>query len=202
MFTILKQFMNGYLLGRAIGPIAKKRKNPMAAVSLAWGSIFSSGLRFNWAIRFVSKEVIEGNKEIGLEINAPGAIFATIPKICCVLVCLENLEEATKGMKNNEWACVVIQSIAHEYRHALQDEYFEANGLDADYALKYIASKYKYLESPVEQDAIQFSHNLVVYSESGCPKIKSSKWVEVSEAMKEVAEEVRQHPQVFDYKKA
>lgn len=201
MFTILKQLMNGYLLGRAVGPVARKRENPMAAVSLAWGSIFGSGLRFNWAIRFVSKEVIEGGKGVGIEVNAPGAIFATIPKFCCILVSLENLEEATKNMTNNEWACVVIQGIAHEYRHALQDEYFESIELDADYALKYITSRYKYLDSPVEQDAIRFSQNLIVRSEKGCPKIKS-KWIKVSEAMKGVAEEVRQHPQVFDYKKA
>lgn len=201
MFTWMKNIVNTYLMGKAINSIAKKRKNPMAAVSLVWGSIFASGLQFNWGIRFVSKEVISGGKEIGLKINASGAIFATIPKFCCVLVCLENLEEATKGMKNNDWARVVIQGIAHEFRHALQDEYFEAIGLDADYVLKYIASKYKYLNSPVEEDAIQFSRNLIVYSKNGCPKIKSS-FIKVSEAMKEVTEEVRQHPQVFDYKKA
>ena len=201
MFTWMKNIVNTYLLGRAIGPVARKRKNPMAAVSLVWGSIFGSELQFNWGIRFVSKEVISGGKEIGLEINAPGAIFATIPKFCCVLVCLENLEEATKGMKNNEWVRVVIQGIAHEYRHAQQIEYFESVGLDSNYVFKYIASKYSYAGSPVEQDAIQFSRNLIVYSKNGCTKIHS-RCIEISEAMKEVAEEVRQHPQVFDYKKA
>ena len=68
MFTWMKNIINSYLLGRAIGPVARKRENPMAAVSLVWGSIFSDGLQFNWGIRFVSKEVIEGGKEIGLEI--------------------------------------------------------------------------------------------------------------------------------------
>ena len=178
----------GYLMGKAISSIAKKRGNPMAAVSLVWGSIFASGLRFNWGLRFVPKSVMEG--EWGLEINTPDAIFATIPKMCCVLICLENLKEATKEMSNKEWACFVIKAITHEYRHAQQIEYFESVGLDSNYVLKYIASKYSYTDSPVEQDAIQYSTNLMVCSENGCPKIYS-RWVEVSVVMREIADEVR-----------
>lgn len=140
-------------------------------------------------------------KEGGLAVNGANAIFATIPKFCCVLVCLENLESATNGMSNKEWACLVIKAMAHEYRHAQQMEYFESVGLDSDYALKFIASKYSYTGSPVEQDAIQYSANLIVCTENGCPKI-SSRWDEVSEVMEKVAEEVRQHPQFFDYKNA
>ena len=195
MTEIFKMLKVGYQVGKAINSVAKKRGNPMAAVSLVWGSIFSDGLQFNWGIRFVSKKVIEGGKEIGLEINAPDAIFATIPKMCCVLVCLENLKEATRNMPNKEWACFVIKAMVHEYRHAQQIEYFESVGLDSNYVLKYIASKYSYTGSPVEQDAIQYSANIEIRSEGGCPKI-SSRWIEASEAMKKVAEEVRQHPQV------
>ena len=189
IFEIFKMVKAGYLMGKAINSVAKKIGNPMAAVSLVWGSIFSDGLQFNWGIRFVSKEVIEGGKEIGLEINAPDAIFATIPKICCVLVCLENLKEATRNMSNKEWACFVIKAMAHEYRHAQQIEYFESVGLDSNYVLQYIASKYSYTGSLVEQDAIQYSTNLMVCSENGCPKIHS-RWVEVSIAMREIADEV------------
>ena len=122
IFEIFKMVKAGYLMGKAINSVAKKRGNPMAAVSLVWGSIFSDGLQFNWGIRFASKEVIEGGKEIGLEINAPDAIFATIPKLCCILVCLENLKEATRNMPNKEWACFVIKAMAHAYRHAQQIE--------------------------------------------------------------------------------
>lgn len=190
MTTIFEMIKMGYQMGRTISSIAKKRGNPMAAVSLVWGSIFSDGLQFNWGIRFVSKEVIEGGKEIGLEINAPDAIFATIPKLCCILVCLENLKEATRNMSNKEWTCFVIKAMTHEYRHAQQIEYFESVGLDSNYVLQYIASKYSYTGSPVEQDAIQYSTNLMVCSENGCPKIHS-RWVEVSVAMREIADEVR-----------
>lgn len=190
MMEMIKMVKAGYLMGKTINSVAKKRGNPMAAVSLVWGSIFSDVLQFNWGIRFVSKEVIEGGKEIGLEINAPDAIFATIPKMCCVLVCLENLKEATKEMSNKEWACFVIKAMAHEYRHAQQIEYFESVGLDSNYVLQYIASKYSYTDSPVEQDAIQYSANMTVYLENGCPKIKS-RWVEVSESMCKIVDEVR-----------
>lgn len=189
MMEMIKMIVNAYLLGSAIAPVAKKRKNPMAAVSLVWGSIFANDLQFYWGIRFVPKSVMEG-KEIGLEINAPDAIFATIPKLCCVLICLENLKEATKEMSNKEWACFVIKAMAHEYRHAQQIEYFESVGLDSNYVLKYIASKYSYTGSPVEQDAIQYSTNIEVRSKNGCPKIHS-RWVEVSVAMCEIADEVR-----------
>ena len=192
MTEIFKMLKVGYQVGRAINSVAKKRGNPMAAVSLVWGSIFANDLQFYWGIRFVSKEVIEGGKEIGLEINAPDAIFATIPKICCVLLCLENLEEATRNMADKEWACVVIKAMAHEYRHAQQIEYFESVGLDSNYVLKYIASKYSYTGSPVEQDAIQYSTNLMVCSENGCPKIHS-RWVEVLIAMRKIADEVRKN---------
>ena len=188
IFEIFKMIKMGYLMGKAINSIAKKRENPMAAVSLVWGSVFASGLRFNWGLRFVPKSVMEG--EWGLEINTPDAIFATIPKMCCVLICLENLKEATKEMPNKEWACFVIKAITHEYRHAQQIEYFESVGLDSNYVLKYIASKYSYTDSPVEQDAIQYSTNLMVCSENGCPKIYS-RWVEVSVVMREIADEVR-----------
>lgn len=175
-------------MGKTINSVAKKRGNPMAAVSLVWGSIFSGGLQFSWGIRFVPKSVMEGGKEIGLEINAPDAIFATIPKLCCILVCLENLKEATRNMSNKEWACFVIKAITHEYRHAQQIEYFESVGLDSNYVLKYIASKYSYTDSPVEQDAIQYSVNIEVRSEGGCTKIHS-RWVEVSVAMHKIADE-------------
>lgn len=189
MTTIFEMIKTVYMMGRAISSIAKKRKSPMAAVSLVWGSIFASGLQFNWGLRFIPKSVMEG--EGGLEINAPDAIFATIPKMCCVLVCLENLKEATRNMSNKEWACFVIKAMAHEYRHAQQIEYFESVGLDSNYVLKYIASKYSYTSSPVEQDAIQYSTNIEeVRSENGCPKIHS-RWVEVSVAMREIADEVR-----------
>ena len=161
----------------------------MAAVSLVWGSIFSDGLQFNWGLRFVPKSVMEGGGG-GLAINAKDAIFATLPKFCCVLICLENLKEATKEMSNKEWACFVIKAMAHEYRHAQQIEYFESVGLDSNYALKYIASKYSYTGSPVEKDAIQYSTHIEVRSENGCPEIHS-RWVEVSVAMKEVVEEIK-----------
>ena len=187
IFEIFKMVKMGYLMGKAINSIAKKRGNSMAAVSLVWGSIFASGLRFNWGLRFVPKSVMEG--EWGLEINAPDAIFATIPKMCCVFICLENLKEATKEMSNKEWACFVIKAMAHEYRHAQQIEYFESVGLDSNYVLKYIASKYSYTGSPVEKDAIQYSTNIEVRSENGCPEI-NSRWVEVSVAMREIADEV------------
>ena len=189
IFEIFKMVKMGYLMGKAINSVSKKRGNSMAGVSLVWGSIFASGLQFNWGIRFVSKAIMEG-KEIGLEINTPDAIFATIPKLCCILVCLENLKEATKEMSNKEWACFVIKAMAHESRHAQQIEYFESIGLDSNYVLKYIASKYSYTDSPVEQDAIQYSTNLMVCSENGCPKIYS-RWVEVSVVMREIADEVR-----------
>ena len=189
IFEIFKMVKMGYLMGKAINSVSKKRGNSMAAVSLVWGSIFASGLQFNWGLRFVPKSVME-SKEIGLEINTPDAIFATIPKLCCILVCLENLKEATKEMSNKEWACFVIKAMAHEYRHAQQVEYFESVGLDSNYVLKYIASKYSYTDSPVEQDAIQYSTNLMVCSENGCPEIHS-RWVEVSVAMKEVVEEIK-----------
>lgn len=201
MTEIFKIVKEGYKMGRAINSVAKKRSNPMAAVSLVWGSIFSSGLKFNWGLRFVPKSVIEG-KEGGIDVNTADAIFATIPKFCCVLVCLENLKEITRNMSNNEWACLVIRGIAHEYRHAQQDEFFESVGIDSNYALKYIASRYSYTESPVEQDAIQYSMNVSVYLENSCPKIRCCNCIEVSEAMKEVAKEIENHPQVFDYTKA
>ena len=189
MTEIFKMLKVGYLMGKAINSIAKKRENPMAAVSLVWGSIFSDALQFNWGLRFVPKSVMEG-KEGGLAVNAKDAIFATLPKFCCVLICLENLKEATKEMSNKEWACFVIKAMAHEYRHAQQIEYFESVGLDSNYVLKYIASKYSYTGSPVEQDAIQYSTNIEAQLEGGCPKIYS-RWVEVSVAMREIADEVR-----------
>ena len=188
MTEIFKMLKVGYLMGKAINSVAKKRVNPMAAVSLVWGSIFSDGLQFNWGLRFVPKSVMEG-KEGGLAVNAKDAIFATLPKFCCVLICLENLKEATKEMSNKEWACFVIKAMAHEYRHAQQIEYFESVGLDSNYVLKYIASKYSYTGSPVEKDAIQYSTHIEVRSESGCPEIHS-RWVEVSVAMREIADEV------------
>ena len=189
MTEIFKMLKVGYLMGKAINSVAKKRVNPMAAVSLVWGSIFSDGLQFNWGLRFVPKSVMEG-KEGGLAVNAKDAIFATLPKFCCVLICLENLKEATKEMSNKEWACFVIKAMAHEYRHAQQIEYFESIGLDSNYVLKYIASKYSYTGSPVEKDAIQYSTHIEVRSENGCPEIHS-RWVEVSVAMREIADEVR-----------
>lgn len=203
MFTkVLKGIKNFYYLVKAISFVAKGRKNPMAAVSMVWGSIFNEGLQFNWGIRFVSKDIMAGGGDSNLKMNAPDAIFATIPKICCVLVCLENLEEATKQMNAREWAFYVIQGIAHEYRHAQQIEYFESIGLDSNTALHYLACTYCYLTSPIESDAIQYSRNITsITYKNGCLKLRS-KYISVSEAMKEVAEEVRQHPQVFDYKKA
>lgn len=187
IFNNLKSF---YALVKAISMIAKKRKNPVAAISMVWGSIFSNGLQFNWGIRFVSKDIMAGKGDINLKLNSPDAIFATIPKVCCVLVCLENLEEATKNMNDREWAFYVIQGIAHEYRHANQIEYFESVGLDSNYSLHYLTLSYMYLTSPIEQDAVQFSRSILITYENGCPKIESS-YIPVSEAMKEVAEEIR-----------
>ena len=62
MTTIFKMLKAGYLMGKAINLVAKKRGNPMAAVSLVWGSIFSDGLQFNWGLRFVPKSVMEGKE--------------------------------------------------------------------------------------------------------------------------------------------
>ena len=195
MFKFLKEIMSAYLLGWVISPVAKKRKTPMVAISLVWSSIFSEGLKFNWGIKFVDKSTMEGKD--GLEINAPDAIFATIPRINSILVCLENLEDATNGMSDSKWACYVIQGIAHEFRHAQQIEYFESVGLDSNYALTFIASNYGYFTSPIEQDAIEYTRGLTVYSKNGCLKIKS-KHVLVSKAMKEVAEEIRNKKKIID----
>ena len=187
IFNNLKSF---YALVKAISMIAKKRKNPVAAISLVWGSIFNENLQFNWGIKFVSKDIMAGKGDINLKLNSPDAIFATIPKICCVLVCLENLEEATKNMNDREWAFYVIQGIAHEYRHAQQIEYFESVGLDSNYSLHYLCFAYMYLTSPIESDAIQFSRSISISYENGCPKLINN-FIPVSEAMKEVAEEIR-----------
>jgi hypothetical protein len=187
MFTWWKKFVRGYLAGRAMGTIARKRNNPMAAISLIWGSIFSD-LKFNWGIRFVTKEVMEGENS-GLEVNTSKPIFATIPKLCCVLVCLENLDEATHDMTDNEWAYYVMQGMAHEYRHAEQIEHFESVGLDSDYVFKLLALNYEYLESPIEKDAIKFSENLIIYSEKGCPKIHSD-WLKVSASMFGIVDDI------------
>ena len=173
----------------------------MAAISLVWGSIFSNGLQFNWGIRFVSKEVMAGKGDINLKLNSPDAIFATIPKFCCVLVCLENLEEATKKMNDREWAFYIIQGIAHEYRHAMQIEYFESVGLDSNYSLHYLAFSYMYLTSPIEEDAVQFSRSITISCKNGCPNIKSA-YVPVSEAMSEVAEEIRKQQFIDCIKRA
>lgn len=191
MFTWMKKFVRGYLAGRAMGTIARKRNNPMAAISLIWGSIFSD-LKFNWGIRFVTKEIMEG--EGGLDVNTPNAIFATIPKLCCILVCLENLDEATDDMTDNEWAYYVMQGMAHEYRHAEQIEHFESVGLDSDYVFRLLSLNYKYLDSPIEKDAIAFSENLIIYPDKGCPKIHSD-WLKVSEAMYGVVDEIVQKTQ-------
>ena len=191
MFTkFVNNLKSFYALVKAISMIAKRRKNPVAAISMVWGSIFSNGLQFNWGIRFVSKDIMAGKGDINLKLNSPDAIFATIPKVCCVLVCLENLEEATKKMNDREWAFYIIQGIAHEYRHAQQIEYFESVGLDSNYSLHYLSFSYMYLTSPIEEDAVQFSRSISIYYENGCPKIESS-YISVSEAMKEVAEEIR-----------
>ena len=196
MFTWLKELKRGYEIVKAIKLVANKRKEPMAAIAMVWGSVFAECLKFNWGIRFVTKEVMNG-KDGELEINAPDAIFATIPKICAVLVCLENLEEATKKLSDREWACYIVQGIAHEYRHAQQIEYFESVGLDSNYALTFIASNYGYFTSPIEQDAIEFTRALTVYSKNGCLKIKSNH-ILVSKAMKEVAEEIRNKKKIID----
>ena len=196
-FNELKKF---FYLVKAINSVAKKRKNPVATISLVWGSIFN-GLQFNWGIRFVSKEVMAGKGDINLKLNSPDAIFATIPKICCVLVCLENLEEATKNMNDREWAFYIIQGIAHEYRHAMQIEYFESVGLDSNYSLHYLAFSYMYLTSPIEEDAIQFSRSISISYENGCPKLINN-FIPVSEAMKEVAEEIRRQQFIDCIKKA
>ena len=183
-FNELKKF---FYMVKAINVVTKKRKNPVAAISLVWGSIFTE-LQFNWGIKFVSKEVMEG-KDGELKFNAPEAIFATIPKINCILVCLENLEKATSMLNDRAWAFYVIEGIAHEYRHAQQIEYFEKVGLDANTALHYLSFAYMYLSSPIESDAIQFSRSISITYENGCPKIKSA-YIPVSKAMKEVAEEI------------
>ena len=188
MFTWLKELKRGYEIVKAIKLVANKRKEPIAAVSLVWGSVFE-GLTYNWGIRFVSKAIMEG-KDGGLKLNAPEAIFATIPKINCILVCLENLEEATKNLNDREWAFYVIEGIAHEYRHAQQIEYFEKVGLDANTALQYLAFNYFYLSSPIEQDAVQFSRSITLTYKNGCPKLLSN-YISVSKAMKEVAEEIK-----------
>ena len=184
-FNELKKF---FYMMKTINMVAKRRKNPIAAVSLVWGSVFE-GLTYNWGIRFVSKAIMEG-KDGELKLNAPEAIFATIPKINCILVCLENLEEATKELNDRAWAFYVIEGIAHEYRHAQQIEYFEKVGLDANTALQYLAFNYFYLSSPIEQDAVQFSRSITLTYKNGCPKLLSN-YISVSEAMKEVAEEIR-----------
>lgn len=196
-FNELKKF---FYMVKAINVVAKRRKNPIVAISMVWGSIFN-GLQFNWGIRFVSKEVMAGKGDINLKLNSPDAIFATIPKICCVLVCLENLEEATKNMNDREWAFYVIQGIAHEYRHAQQIEYFESVGLDSNYSLHYLAFSYMYLTSPIEEDAIQFSRSISISYENGCPNIKST-YVPVSEAMSEVAEEIKKQQFIDCIKRA
>ena len=187
-FNELKKF---FYMMKAINMVAKKRSNQMAAISMVWGSVFNSGLKFNWGIRFVSKDIMAGGGDSNLKLNAPDAIFATIPKINCVLVCLENLEEATKTLNNREWAFYIIEGIAHEYRHAQQIEYFEKVGLDANIALHYLACTYCYLTSPIESDAIQYSRSITsIAYKNGCLKL-ISKHTPVSEAMKEVAEEIR-----------
>lgn len=201
MFTkVLKGLKNFYYLVKVINMVAKKRSNQMAAISMVWGSVFNSGLKFNWGIRFVSKDIMAGG-DSNLKMNAPDAIFGTIPKINCVLVCLENLEEATKKMNDREWAFYVIQGIAHEYRHAQQIEYFESVGLDSNYSLHYLSFAYMYLSSPIESDAIQFSRSILISYENGCPKIES-KFTPVSEAMKEVAEEIRKQQFIDCIKRA
>lgn len=190
MFTkVFKGLKNFYYLVKVINMVAKKRSNQMAAISMVWGSVFNSGLKFNWGIRFVSKDIMAGG-DSNLKMNAPDAIFGTIPKINCVLVCLENLEEATKKMNDREWAFYVIQGIAHEYRHAQQIEYFESVGLDSNYSLHYLSFAYMYLSSPIESDAIQFSRSITISYENGCLKLINS-CIPVSEAMSEVAEEIR-----------
>lgn len=201
MFTkIFKGLKNFYDLLKAIITIANGRENPMATISLVWGSIFND-LQFNWGVRFVSKDIMAG-RDSNLKLNAPDAIFATIPKINCVLVCLENLEEATKTLNNREWAFYVIEGIAHEYRHAQQIEYFEKVGLDANTALHYLACTYCYLTSPIESDAIQYSRSIVSISyNKGCLKL-ISKYIPVSEAMKEVAEEIRKQQFIDCIKRA
>lgn len=202
MFTkIFKNLKNFYYLVKAINTVAKKRNNPVAAISLVWGSIFNENLQFNWGIRFVSKEVMAGKGDINLKLNSPEAIFATIPKINCILVCLQNLEEATRRMNDREWAFYVIQGIAHEYRHAQQIEYFESVGLDSNYSLHYLTLSYMYLTSPIEEDAIQFSRSISISYENGCPKIESS-YISVSESMCEVAEEIRKQSFIDCIKRA
>lgn len=201
MFTkFFNELKKLFFMVKAINVVAKRRKNPIVAISMVWGSIFN-GLQFNWGIRFVSKEVMAGKGDINLKLNSPDAIFATIPKICCVLVCLENLEEATKNMNDREWAFYVIQGIAHEYRHAQQIEYFESVGLDSNYSLHYLAFSYMYLTSPIEEDAIQFSRSISISYENGCPNIKST-YVPVSEAMSEVAEEIKKQQFIDCIKRA
>lgn len=202
MFTkFFKELKRGYEVGKAIKSVAKKRGNQMAAISMLWGCVFNEGLKYNWGIRFVSKEIMSGDdKNVEVKLNAPNAIFATVPKIDCVLVCLENLEEATKDLNDTEWACYVIEGICHEYRHALQIEYFESVGIDANNALQYLAFSYLYLTSPIEKDAISFSRTLSIGYHNGCPKIESN-WIPVSEAMKDVVKEIERN-KIFDYKKA
>ena len=201
MFTkVFKGLKNFYYLAKAINMVAKKRSNQMAAISMVWGSVFNSGLKFNWGIRFVSKDIMAGG-DSNLKMNAPDAIFGTIPKINCVLVCLENLEDATKKMNDREWAFYVIQGIAHEYRHAQQIEYFESVGLDSNYSLHYLSFAYMYLSSPIESDAIQFSRSISITYENGCLKLRSN-YIPVSEAMKEVAEEIRKQQFIDCIKRA
>lgn len=195
-FNELKKF---FYMMRAINTVAKRRKNPIAAVTLVWGSVFE-GLTYNWGIRFVSKAIMEG-KDGELKLNAPEAIFATIPKINCILVCLENLEEATKELNDRAWAFYVIEGIAHEYRHAQQIEYFEKVGLDANTALQYLAFNYFYLSSPIEQDAVQFSRSITLTYKNGCPKLLSN-YISVSKAMKEVAEEIKKQQFIDCIKRA
>lgn len=201
MFTkVFKGLKNFYYLVKVINMIAKKRSNQMAAISMVWGSVFNSGLKFNWGIRFVSKDIMAGG-DSNLKMNAPDAIFGTIPKINCVLVCLENLEEATKKMNDREWAFYVIQGIAHEYRHAQQIEYFESVGLDSNYSLHYLSFAYMYLSSPIESDAIQFSRSISITYENGCLKLRNN-YIPVSEAMSEVAEEIRKQQFIDCIKRA
>ena len=202
MFTkIFKNLKNFYALVRVINMVAKKRKNPMAAISLVWGSVFNENLQFNWGIRFVSKDIMAGGGDSNLKMNAPNAIFGTIPKICCVLVCLENLEEATKKMNDREWAFYVIQGIAHEYRHAQQIEYFESVGLDSNYSLHYLQFSYMYLTSPIEQDAVQLSRSILITYANGCLKLRNN-YIPVSEAMSEVAEEIKKQQFIDCIKRA
>ena len=201
MFTkFVNNVKNFYYLVKVINMVAKKRKNPMAAISLVWGYVYNSDLQLNWGVRFVSKEVMEG-KDGELKLNAPEAIFATIPKINCILVCLENLEEATKNLNDREWAFYVIEGIAHEYRHAQQIEYFEKVGLDANTALQYLAFNYFYLSSPIEQDAVQSSRSITLTYKNGCPKLLSN-YISVSKAMKEVAEEIKKQQFIDCIKRA